>query len=249
MNVIFRLTCVGAIVCYCAVVAQTVPLFASQAAESSTNPPFPGSITPRRVLHKEDPKYPKEAKKRNLQGAVTLVATVEENGAVSNIAILDGDLELADEAVDALRHWRFEPYTRNGAPMKVEQKLTFNFDPRKKRAELNELAQTTVRYAPAMVRHGVYRVGGGVSPPKGFYMPDPAYSDKARKAKYQGVAVLSLIVGEDGSPRDIKVPKALGQGLDVKAVEAVQRWKFEPAMKDGTPVAVAINVEVRFQLY
>jgi TonB family protein len=38
-------------------------------------------------------------------------------------------------------------------------------------------------------------------------------------------------------------------GLDQKAVEAVRKWKFEPAMKDGKPVAVQISVEVNFRLY
>ena len=96
---------------------------------------------------------------------------------------------------------------------------------------------------------GVFRVGGGVSAPKAIYAPDPEYSEEARKAKYQGVCVLSLIVGPDGKPRDIHVARSLGLGLDEKAIEAVNQWKFEPAQKDGKAVAVAISVEVTFRLY
>jgi TonB family protein len=96
---------------------------------------------------------------------------------------------------------------------------------------------------------GVFRVGGGVSAPKVTYQPDPEYSEEARKAKYQGVCALSLIVGPDGKPRDVRVARSLGLGLDEKAIEAVNQWKFEPAMKDGKPVAVAISVEVTFRLY
>ncbi|MGA9040816.1 MAG: energy transducer TonB [Terriglobales bacterium] len=96
---------------------------------------------------------------------------------------------------------------------------------------------------------GVFHVGGGVSAPKAVFQPDPEYSEEARKAKYQGTCVLLLIVGADGHPRDIKVARTLGLGLDEKAIEAVKTWKFEPAMKDGKPVAVAINVEVEFRLY
>ena len=96
---------------------------------------------------------------------------------------------------------------------------------------------------------GVFRVGGGVSAPRALDTPDPEYSEEARKAKYQGTCVLWLIVGPDGKPRDIKVARALGMGLDQKAIEAVRNWKFEPAMKDGKPVAVQINVEVNFRLY
>jgi periplasmic protein TonB len=96
---------------------------------------------------------------------------------------------------------------------------------------------------------GVFRVGGGVSAPRPIFTPDPEYSEEARKAKYQGTCVLWMIVGPDGKPRDIKVARTLGLGLDEKAIEAVKQWKFEPAMKDGQPVAVQINVEVSFRLY
>jgi periplasmic protein TonB len=96
---------------------------------------------------------------------------------------------------------------------------------------------------------GPYRVGGGVSAPRVLYSPDPEYSEEARKAKYQGTVVLWVVVGPDGRPRDIRVQRSLGLGLDEKAMEAVRTWKFEPARKDGQPVAVQINVEVNFRLY
>ena len=96
---------------------------------------------------------------------------------------------------------------------------------------------------------GVFHVGGGVSAPRATYSPDPEYSEEARKAKYQGTCVLWLIVGPDGRPRDIRVTRTLGLGLDEKAVEAVRQWKFDPAMKDGKAVAVQISVEVSFRLY
>jgi protein TonB len=96
---------------------------------------------------------------------------------------------------------------------------------------------------------GAFRVGGGVSAPKIIYQPDPEYSEEARKAKYQGTCVLWLVVGADGKPREIRVQRTLGLGLDEKAIEAVKTWRFEPALRDGKPVAVQINVEVSFRLY
>ncbi|MGA2336129.1 MAG: energy transducer TonB [Terriglobales bacterium] len=96
---------------------------------------------------------------------------------------------------------------------------------------------------------GAFHVGGGVSAPKAIYAPDPEYSEEARKVKHMGTVVLWLIVGPDGKPRDIRVARTLGLGLDEKAMEAVKNWRFEPAYKDGKPVAVQINVEVNFHLY
>jgi periplasmic protein TonB len=97
---------------------------------------------------------------------------------------------------------------------------------------------------------GAYRPGhGGVTAPRQIYAPDPDYSEEARKAKYQGSVMLWMIVGADGKPKNIKVQRQLGMGLDEKAIEAVKTWRFEPAQKDGQPVSVQINVEVFFRLY
>ncbi len=96
---------------------------------------------------------------------------------------------------------------------------------------------------------GVYHPGGGVSSPKLVYSVDPEFSDEARRQKYQGVVVLSIIVDAQGNPQHIRVVRPLGMGLDEKAVAAVRQYKFKPAMLDGKPVPVEINIEVNFQLF
>jgi len=97
---------------------------------------------------------------------------------------------------------------------------------------------------------GLYHVGGNVSQPVPLFTPEAEFSDEARRAKYQGVCIVSLIVDAQGNPQNPRVVRALGMGLDEKALEAVRKYKFKPAMKDGrTPVAVPINIEVNFRLY
>lgn len=96
---------------------------------------------------------------------------------------------------------------------------------------------------------GVYRVGGGISAPTAISAPDPDYTEEARRAKKQGTCVLWLIVDSSGHPRDIRVARGLGFGLDAKAIEAVKQWRFQPSLKDGKPVDVQISVEVEFHLY
>jgi len=95
---------------------------------------------------------------------------------------------------------------------------------------------------------GAYRIGGGVSPPSVLQKVEPEYSEEARKAKFQGTVILFVVVDEKGNPKDLKVIRPLGLGLDQKAIEAVEKWKFRPGMKDGKPVAVQATIEVNFRL-
>jgi bla regulator protein BlaR1 len=95
----------------------------------------------------------------------------------------------------------------------------------------------------------IYHVGGEVSAPTLIFAPNPQFTDKAIKAKYQGVCVLSLIVDAQGKPQEIKVVRHLEMGLDQKAIEAVQQYKFTPALLHGKPVPVEVNLEVNFRLY
>jgi TonB family protein len=93
-----------------------------------------------------------------------------------------------------------------------------------------------------------FRVGGDVKPPKPIHTPDPKYDEVASKSEIQGTVVLWCIVDENGNPMDVRVVRPIGAGLDDRAVEAVQSWRFSPATKDGSPVKVQINVEVNFRL-
>jgi periplasmic protein TonB len=95
---------------------------------------------------------------------------------------------------------------------------------------------------------GAYRIGGGVSPPSVIFKVEPEYSEEARKAKFQGSVLLFVVVDEHGNPRDIKILRPLGLGLDQKAIEAVEKWKFSPGKKDGKPVPVQAQIEVNFRL-
>jgi periplasmic protein TonB len=95
---------------------------------------------------------------------------------------------------------------------------------------------------------GAYRIGGGVSAPSILSKVEPEYSEEARKAKWQGTVQLSLVVDDQGRPQSIKVTRSLGLGLDQKAIEAVEKWRFRPGMKDGKPVPVMATIEVNFRL-
>jgi len=132
--------------------------------------------------------------------------------------------------------------------------------------EYRKIQVSLKQYAGATLRHrtGYYGnrafAGGAVpsvadngtavdpSAPVLIRKVEPEYSEEARKAKWQGTSTLSVDVDESGRVTAAYVIRALGLGLDEKAVQAVRQWQFRPATKDGTPIAVRVEVEVSFRL-
>ena len=92
-------------------------------------------------------------------------------------------------------------------------------------------------------------VPGCITAPHATYSPDPKYPKKESKAHRRGTVVLDLVVDADGLPRDIKVYLPLSPEFDEAALDAVKKWQFSPATRDGKPVATQIKVEVSFHLY
>ena len=102
---------------------------------------------------------------------------------------------------------------------------------------------------PSIHGEPVYNVGGDVVGPRTVYSPDPEYSEAARLAGVQGTCLLRVLVGSDGRPEDVQIVRSLDPSLDQKSIDAVQSWRFDPATKEGQPVAVQIRVETSFRLY
>jgi protein TonB len=114
----------------------------------------------------------------------------------------------------------------------------------------------------------VRQIEGDVKGPVILYEPEPVYTQAGRKAKVQGVVTVSIVVDEHGQPQNVHIVRGLGIGPDGKpdpklkkaarvamdrmnqsAVDAVKQYKFKPAMENGKPVAVYLNVEVNFEIF
>jgi TonB family protein len=81
-----------------------------------------------------------------------------------------------------------------------------------------------------------------------LYREEAQYTQEAKDNKVEGTVVLSAVFGADGQVGDIRVIRGLPHGLTQKAIEAVSKIRFEPAMKDGRPVSVRGSVEFDFRL-
>ena len=91
-------------------------------------------------------------------------------------------------------------------------------------------------------------VAGDVVPPEKITAPQPQYTEMARKARIQGVVIVQAIIDKQGEVTNVKVLKGLPMGLDQAAVDAVKRWRFEPATLNGKPVSVYYNLTVNFRI-
>jgi TonB family C-terminal domain len=89
----------------------------------------------------------------------------------------------------------------------------------------------------------------GVTAPKATYTPEPDFSEEARREKFQGNVILSVVVDKMGNVARIRLEKATGHGLDEHAMEAIKGWRFTPGTRNGEPVAVREPIEVGFNLY
>jgi TonB family protein len=112
------------------------------------------------------------------------------------------------------------------------------------------IAPTSQAEPTDVIPPGPYKIGGRISAPVLKHRVTARYTDEARRAHYQGVCLIGLIVDAQGKPRNIHVARALGMRLDEKAIEAIREYKFKPALMDHTtPVPVQITIEVDFRLY
>jgi TonB family protein len=89
----------------------------------------------------------------------------------------------------------------------------------------------------------------GYTSPRCIYCPRADYSEEALNEKVQGVVELMVVVTRDGRVTGISIVKGLPAGLTLKAIEAVRKWRLNPATgPDGKPAAVRQIIEVAFQL-
>ena len=103
--------------------------------------------------------------------------------------------------------------------------------------------------ASMQAQRKIYKVSeGGIIKPKLVQKEEPKYTQAAREAKIEGTVVLSAIIEPDGKIHEATVEKGLDDGLDANAITAVKTWRFDPAQKDGEPVAVSVKIEVHFRL-
>ena len=159
---------------------------------------------------------------------------------------------------------RFTPGTYSGIPAVVAQSLRISFHvcAEKKNETVRLMLPNQMMTQPVqdlsrlpdapeealLEPSDLNSIGDSVKAPVLVQSVAAEFTDEARRGKRGGGCIVSFVVDKDGKPQDVRIVEKLGYGLDQKAVEAVKRYQFKPAIKDGKPIPVTLTTEVEFRI-
>lgn len=187
----------------------------------------------------------------------------EAEAAVDDLVLSSGaaPADYASRLLDVARHLSGVPAPAAAIPMlskpELETRVENILDPDRRRSKAGFaarwaiiLAAATLLFPIALVhaQNKIYKIGKDVSQPSVAYKEEPEYTPEAKDAKIEGTVELRIEITETGIPENIRVTRSLDAGLDANAAFAVSHWRFNPAMKDGKPVAVYATIQVSFHL-
>lgn len=178
------------------------------------------------VVSKREPEYSEEARRARLEGTVTLSLVVDATGVPMNLRVLKGlGLGLDEKALEAVGTWQFAPGQKEGKPVPILATIQVNF-----------------RLLPEWQWH-LTRVA--FDPPKGATVPSVVKSQFPRdfKAPDPGSVTLTLDVDEHGKPINLHVEKSSNPDSEQEVIKAAREWRFNPGLKDGTPISVPLTIE------
>jgi TonB family protein len=206
-----------------ATAVRTVRLASPQSGAS-------GTTAPEVVEYTTPPLYSDEARQRGIEGVVVVRAHIDAAGRVSRARVTRGlGFGLDQNALVALRQWRFRPGALSGVPVETDADVEIAFTLRHQ--ALNELIANDM----------ATQVGPGVTPPRAVVTPRPPETNNGG-----GRVVLDVVLLEDGRPKIVRVLRSANAELDEIAVRTFEQWRFSPAVKDGIPIKVRMTADVNF---
>lgn len=217
------------------------------------------------IIPTKMPILPEDKCKKERHESVSVAVTIDQKGLPRQIYLLTANGTMADRlAMQAVAGDLFIPARQGGMPVTVARAVLVEMDTctgkvkqddgeKREQTWLASLPVQTIKPLPAGIptepNSKFYRVGGNVSAPVALFTPEAHFSDEARKARLQGECYISIIVDTNGIPRNPRVVKPLGKGLDEEAIKAVMQYRFKPALKNGSePVPVMVTIAVNFRL-
>jgi TonB family protein len=193
------------------------------------------TTTPEVVAYTTPPLYSDEARRRHIEGVVTIAARIGADGRVTAPRVVSGlGFGLDQNALVAMRQWQFRAGTRGGSPVEMLAEIEIEFNLRNE--AMNELIANDM----------ATRIGPDVTPPRIIRRVHVPASPDAGVERRAGTVVLDVVLLEDGSPKIVRIIQSVTPQLDERAVGAFEQWRFSPAMKAGRAVKVRLQADITF---
>jgi TonB family protein len=192
--------------------------------------------------------YPEVVPDRDVQGMTVLAMVIDANGIPAHIQLLHTHGEAFDEAsIAALKHSEFEPGALAGKPVPVwiDIRVVFraNRSPAVPEVLITERDLPLPDEAQFVDKHNNPL---SYTAPIAIHTVDADFTDPFVTHPWVQVAVVTVLVGEDGLPKEVRVKRGLGFGMDKKAEAAVWQYRFYPATRRGKPIAARREVMIDF---
>jgi TonB family protein len=198
---------------------------------------LPENVSPPTVLERPEPVYPEAMRLDRVEGKVVFNVVVCSDGVPRGLEVVsEKPAGFREAAIEAVRRWRYEPARQDGVPVAVKLAVQVRF-----RLLDEPPGEVDVSESPTADT-------AGVTPPTLRSKFAPLYPDEHRRRWEPGRVVLQAHIEKDGTVGAITAIEATSYAFEVAAREAVRRWIYEPARRQGEPVEVDITIVVAFKL-
>jgi len=205
-------------------------------------------VTAPRLLRTVYVPYPEGVRAKEVQGMTVLAMVIGVNGIPVHIQVLHKHGDAFDQAsIDAIKHSSFVPGRLGDKPVPVWIDIRVVF--RANHSQTVPQVLITERDLPvpdASRLEDKHHNPLSYTPPFPIHAVDADFSDPFTTHPYVQVAIITVLVGEDGLPKEVLVKRGLGFELDKKGETAVWQYRFLPATNRGKPIVARTDVMVDF---
>jgi TonB family protein len=215
--------------------------------------PVPTELSPDSVppllIRKVAPVYPPLARQARIQGTVILKIVINKDGDVRDVQLVNGHPMLAPAAVEAVKQWKYQPYTRDGEVVVASTmvRVEFKLDQPPPMMPVVGGPMTGGVIGQIMSSTPGTRVPEAEMQKLRIHIADPVYPPIAIQARVEGIVALDVRVTATGDMGQIRLVSGHPM-LATSAIEAVRQWKYQPYVVNGNAVEVATMVRLNYRL-
>ena len=195
--------------------------------------------------------YPSGVPAKQLEGMTVLAMVIDPSGKPDHIQLLHSNGDFCDQSsIAAVKRSVFAPAKLGDKPVPVwiDVRVVFH-------ANMSEavpqilIAERDLPAPPESMFEDKHGKPLAYTQPIIIHSVDADFADPFVSHPYVQVANVTVLVGTDGMPKEVRIVRGLGFGMDKKAVDAVWHYRFLPATKHGAPVEARRNVVVSFATF